>query len=747
MSVAQTQLNAVDRMRQMTHSVAGRIGSSVLAEFGGGWLGRRVVQRGSEYFSGQMESSVRDIVLLAGVLLLQVMTMRGASLLTKQFYARIILDLTLVGLLASTVYNFQNGSWWGRESIEHVLEVMEESLALLAENLGGFIGLTMAAVLFHKQGIVYWNSENPAECYAVSMTRYQLTGAAWNSMTASSIPWKPVGFLLKTAAYNSNLLLPRLKQLILLIQNKKAPTKILEPMLLEWISGRFLNSKPTPLLETNFKTVWADALGGVGKYILKHIGGDVESDVFLTRLLLQGVKEYLALMKEAKNSSTIFELQKKLLQEPTNGLLQDFKKELLAAVQNSSSAVLPALEEQVANAITVGVTDATINSLTDWLMSMEIDILGLEMLGKKEKQAIRVFLTGHLEYLIRYMCLHRNELTKSDLKPFEDVQLIWDLNRVIVSGYFGFVLSPTMHDGIEWGLRELRECVSWVNKNLSVWIQPGQQPLANQPGKLPKLIDDHTLKSSVEVESLRRQVAQLKKDKSLLTAQLEVDVTQGKILPLEVVKPPKNVVASEGVKPPENVVAPKGVKPPENVVASEGVNPSENVTAPEGVNPSENVTAPEGVNPSENVTAPEGVNPSENVTAPEGVNPPENVTAPEGVNPPGNVTAPEGVNPSENVAAPQEGELSLEQPPEMPTTSISIVVEENYVTPLTWTAGMTVKERKTTGVYKLNTAEASALAKWLLDRLDQLEKLLKEPELKKPEKKVPPKSQPSSSKK
>lgn len=472
----------INGVRQMAHSVVGRLGCSILGELTGGWAGRETVRRVLTDIGGYIAPSVVPLFNEQNLILGEVIAMTALALKVKNFNKQIAIALGVT--LVVTHLAFEQYPDWTKEGAESFGGTVQKITSLFGENLGGFIGLTVAGIVFNRSGIVYWDRERPEDGYAVSMARYQIAGIYDQIINPKlfilKAPCMLGGVVCKTAAYNSNVLIPFLQRLVALIQKKESPKKILEPLVIQMISRRFFSSTSTPLRQDRFYLIFSDFFKEVVKTLVAQTPANkaykVATDELVTRLLLRSFKGYVALVR---NTPEIVSAHREFMESFEDPLKADLLKFCIQEQVRKSPTLTKVVRNKV---VDLAFPDEKLEKITaefiNEIVKMEREFWGTGLLTDKNKFLLKKLLPIHLKFFVNYMCLHFSRLTHASLEECEDVQLMLELNHLILSGYFGLILPKRVHGRLDAVSHSASIYVADLRRTAGVLIHRNEQSSA-----------------------------------------------------------------------------------------------------------------------------------------------------------------------------------------------------------------------------------------------------------------------------
>ena len=197
------------------------------------------------------------------------------------------------------------------------------------------------------------------------------------------------GVIVKTVAYNSNLVIPFLEKVILLVQKKKAPSKILEPFLAQIISRRFLDSIPISFEQSHFRSIFVSVLLDAGKHILANTPGKAflgdELSEIAARLVLRGLQGYLRLIRSSKE---ILNAQTRVF-EGLEGSIEELNLLLRDKIYKKDSGVQQLYSEGGESFFSHENREKISSLLVQQILLMEKKILGIQLLNEKNQKILK----------------------------------------------------------------------------------------------------------------------------------------------------------------------------------------------------------------------------------------------------------------------------------------------------------------------------------------------------------------------
>lgn len=438
--------------RQRVHSIAGRLGISVIAELAGCWFGGQLVRLAARGIGDYMAPPVFSFLNEKNLMLGEIVAMTALALRTQDTRKQMALGAGLAAALTATHVAFEQYPNWTKDGAESFGKTVENIGALLGENLGGFIGLTITGIVFNRPGIVYWDRNHLEGCYAVGMGRYQAVGVIYNQIINPQMmilkPPCAIGAIaIKTAAYNSDLLIPFFGRLIALIQKKESSKKILEPLVFQMISRRFFKSTSEPLGQRRLYLIFSDLFEEAKKIVIARVLSEklakVGADQLVTRLLLKSFRGYVSLVK---NDAEIVRLHTEFKSSFKDKLQEDI---LISCLKQKVSKSPSPTQAMKSKAIELVFSDDKLKALADRFIKeigvMEKEFWGFNLLTQQDEIYLQKMISIHLKFFLNYMCLHFSDFIRSDLEIYEDMELVLELNHLILSGYFSLVLPKSVH--------------------------------------------------------------------------------------------------------------------------------------------------------------------------------------------------------------------------------------------------------------------------------------------------------------
>jgi len=193
---------------------------------------------------------------------------------------------------------------------------------------------------------------------------------------------------------------------------------------------------------------------------------------------LRSFKGYLSFVK---SSPLILKAQNEWLKAP-----MDFSKEnlLITELEARVWESFDLTQAVKRHFLEKYLTDEDLNELTGLLVGEikkgENELFGVDLTTIQDREFLQNFLRVHLKYFTIFMSLHVEDSIRSNLDPHEDLQLIFNLNHLILSGYLSFVLPKSMSDQVQKICRFIEEQTFGLQKKIGVWISRGEQTVSLQ---------------------------------------------------------------------------------------------------------------------------------------------------------------------------------------------------------------------------------------------------------------------------
>ena len=502
-SVSWGSMPSIETVRRVTfQSVVGRIGCSITSELVGALMGRLALTTVVEDCRAFFGPSIRPLFSEPATLIAEALPMICVASRVKSFQNRLILGVICGSVLLYTHLGFQEDPEFTENKLQPMVDTLQHILSLFGENFGGFLGLAFIQAAFDQEKMVFWDGTESS--YSVCMARHQMMGELIQQIVDPKIfflkiPCAVGAIFFKTAAYNSNLLVPFIGKIIATIRKQESARKVLEPLLLETINRRFLSSSPSSKKQGKFYSIFMNLFQDLGGRILENLSPiripNIEMGELITRLLLRSFKGYISFVK---HSPRILKAQNQWMKVPMNRLNGDMLvSELEAKIWGNSDPTQAVKRRFLENYL----TDEDLNEITGVIVKEikngENELFGVDLTTIQDREFLQSFLTVHLKYFVFFMCLHVEESIRSSLDPHEDLQLIFDLNHLILSGYLSFVLPKSLSDQVQTICRFIEEQAFGLQKKIGVWICRGEQTTRLQ-GSI-QIMDDYQPKRRVAI--------------------------------------------------------------------------------------------------------------------------------------------------------------------------------------------------------------------------------------------------------
>lgn len=364
-------------------------------------------------------------------------------------------------------------------------EIGEQIGQLAGVVLGGYAGLRLAG---SPTKLV--NKEDPWSSYSMGMIRYLGSDITFSSCVGVHpnpviefflfMPRSGVCSGIKTAAFNSNVILPAIKGLREQWVSKKAVTRILTQVIVNKLSGQNSHRGPTIYEKINltlssfFSPVSTQAkqnipyilrrlcekvsgsIGTLAHVVEKEIKGKVDkktaaimnkgAQLFVV-LMLRSFHHYVNLIKNSKSVCTAHANFKAAFHDASKR--QQSKVEFTNALDAVVKTV-PGHTQELFQSV-VEMWDKERKELTDSFVKMiqdyEIEMVGFAML--KQEGYLAEVIDVYLKYYFLFTFINYDQLTKA-LTIEEEEAMIIDLVNFVVGTYVDQVASPKLASKINF---------------------------------------------------------------------------------------------------------------------------------------------------------------------------------------------------------------------------------------------------------------------------------------------------------
>lgn len=448
--------------KEFSKSLFGRIAVSAGAEALGAYLGEQIltpIVAKVGQFAGPL--------LLTGAVIKGGMALSGLKLSRR---ARLFFTSTLFasGVLVLTVSSGTScavGEWVG---------------SIAGQILGGYIALRLA-----ETQVVLLDPRNPWDSYSVCTLRYCCAGDLFNTVVAkSSLPW--VGPILNIPravvktffqffCYNSNTAIPVIQGMI----GPESSIGKFVPRLTDMLCARFSIPNTAISIRGFYTSILPDFVFNKTQLFLNLPDTIRTRDIayFATRSL----HAYFSVLK---SSDTI----KPAIQEYRQAILEDSKLR-----DGKRKAFIAAMREKIPFDV---LTSKTAKKVTERFFSksgarllirdIEISLVGFPIIKKKQIEFLdEVYFTLMRFYFDFVLKNHRN--LREGLRPSEEREFLYDMNRAIFTYYFDSIMSERVKNGLSCAVGVTLYVLSETKRRLGAVLRQPEQvtDMPSEPNVVP----------------------------------------------------------------------------------------------------------------------------------------------------------------------------------------------------------------------------------------------------------------------
>ncbi|MBS0625910.1 MAG: hypothetical protein JSS32_07665 [Verrucomicrobia bacterium] len=357
-------------------------------------------------------------------------------------------------------------------------ETLSTAIAMVGENICGFIGLDLAGRLFKRRDIVYLG-EDPSAGYGIGMARYQFASLFYNAVVNPTIailniPCALVGMVVKTAAFNWNILFPYVEKVLACFKKNQLSGTVIQPLLSQLLARRFLDSKAAPVHQSKiysiFLEVWKSSLKAALAATPFSQWNELEYEDLIVRLAGHTLKAYGSILKhtpEIQNAQTEFQ------KEPGNKLKAARLDEEIRKEIQKDQTISQSIRSFLYNRVDLWTKPGS--AIVDAIIEMEIGFFGGRLLNEDDELFLRTIIPIHLKHFVHCGLLHLQKFTKEELDPCEEIGVVWDLNHAILSSYLDHVLPSWASRWIRKGVHKLEGATFTMQKKLAVFSHKSEQ--------------------------------------------------------------------------------------------------------------------------------------------------------------------------------------------------------------------------------------------------------------------------------
>lgn len=478
-----TQIKStVQKTKQFSNSVLGKVTIYAVAELAGSALGKNV----GGNVVGQVVSRL-GVHLVPYTLISAAFFGTGMAAIPKT--SKVAKVFFAISATASLALLLTIPPHYYRDYSKSIGFAVGESIGNVAGTiLGGF-----GALYFAKSPVVLWDKENPWGSYSVSMIRFHSAGAVFDSIIATptipyigsilSIPRTIVRSLTQTMAFSSNTVLPLAKECL---QKRHISNKILAPFLVQLINDRF-SSPNAPPVSKNMAQKLFSTLTKLSTVLERVLQVGVEHGMeklvceknvnFLVTAALRSLHRYTLILRDSK----AIKFAQKNFKESFTGsefARHYYKSQLIETISNAVKTH-PSYSKQIVLKIMESfLKDNRLQELSGIIVSkiqeLEIEVIGVLLLKENKASYLKQLVDIYLQYYFVFLIFNLEQFNK-ELTPADEQEVILDLNNAIISTYIAYA-SPYIVSSVINGLTEGALQTFFKMKNiLNLILQPPEQ--------------------------------------------------------------------------------------------------------------------------------------------------------------------------------------------------------------------------------------------------------------------------------
>ena len=381
--------------------------------------------------------------------------------------------------------------------------IFKTCITLLSENVGGYIG-----ILCVQKNLKYY--DDTPDCYSKSLLRLQLTRLVYNSVVnpTNVLLYPPciiAKYISQTISYNINNIKPLL-DICLLMKNTNA-NSVLQPIIHQVLATRYFNASlvynknklkksfaniyTTPLLPR--VSIQTFALAERSVYTLQNIIITLRTDMIaniyksttllklfphcdilelLTTIIIRSMNNYMNIINK---SPDIKESERFFKYDPSNSVKKDFfefslKNKIYKNMDKSHIYQTEILMDLL-------VTDKQLSALAMILVNeiTHIDHLFWGFHALKNISDIHLLIYIHIKYLVLYIISNISFLIKTKLDPYEEVQLIFNINYFLFSNYLYFIAPKKVTAYCTCILEQIEKMIYIIKLNSNKFLYQNDQ--------------------------------------------------------------------------------------------------------------------------------------------------------------------------------------------------------------------------------------------------------------------------------